>query len=146
MRYQCSIEIQKPIIELVKLWEDEGNFHHWQDGFISIELLEGEKGKKDSKSKIIFHQGKRNMELIETILRNDLPLEKKALYEHIHMSNTQSSSFESLGENKTRYSSDVEYIKFNGFMPKLMSKLFPSLFKKQSEKWMKQFKEFAENN
>ena len=146
MKYNCSIEINKPLDELSKLWEDENNFKHWQDGFISIELLEGEKGQKDSKSKILFLQGKRKMELIETVLLNELPNHKKALYEHIHMTNTQSSKFESLSDAKTLYSSEVEYLKFNGFMPKLIAKLLPGLFKKQSEKWMKQFKEFAENN
>lgn len=29
-------------------------------------------------------------------------------------------------------------------MPKLMAILFPGIFKKQGEKWMRQFKEFAE--
>lgn len=32
----------------------------------------------------------------------------------------------------------------NGIMPKLMAKLFPGMFKKQSQKWMDQFKEFVE--
>lgn len=145
MKYKCSVEIQKPIQEVIKLWGEEENFNKWQDGFVSIELLEGEKGAIDSKSRILLAQGKRKMELIETIIENNLPEGKTALYEHIHMSNTQKSSFQELEENKTLYSSEVEYIKFNGFMPKVMAKLFPSLFKKQSEKWMKQFKEFAES-
>lgn len=146
MKYKCSIEINKSLEELVKLWEDEDNFPFWQDGFHSIELLEGEKGRINSKSRILLNQGKRKMELIETILLNDLPHNKKALYEHKHMTNTQSSSFQSLGNNKCLYISEVEYLKFNGLMPKLMSKLFPGLFKKQSEKWMRQFKQFAENH
>jgi hypothetical protein len=84
------------------------------------------------------------IELIETIISMNLPKEKIALYEHIHMTNTQISRFETIKDNKTLYTSEVEYIKFNGLMIKLMAKLFPSKFKGQSQKWINQFKEFAE--
>ena len=84
------------------------------------------------------------MELFETILSLNLPEEKVALYEHIHMTNTQSSRFKSIENNRTLYTSEVEYTKFNGFLVKLMAKFFPGKFKEQSQKWMNQFKEFAE--
>ncbi|MFK8046541.1 MAG: SRPBCC family protein [Crocinitomicaceae bacterium] len=139
MKYSCSIEINSPIEKVIKQWQDENHFKEWQDGFQSIELINGEKNAENSKSKIVLQQGKRRIELIETIIANDLPAAKKASYEHIHMTNTQTSRFEKLEDNKTRYISEVEYTQFNGLMPKLMAKLFPGMFKKQSEKWMKQF-------
>ncbi|WP_299229105.1 SRPBCC family protein [uncultured Psychroserpens sp.] len=145
MTYQYTIDINLPIDIVVKLWSDETNFHKWQDGFQSIELLEGKANTIDAKSKIILQQGKRSIELIETIICNDLPREKKALYEHVHMTNTQTTRFEKISKNKTKYTSKVTYTRFNGFMPKLLSKLFPNMFKKQSQKWMNQFKTFAEN-
>lgn len=145
MKYTCTIDLDLPLEKVIRLWENENHFDKWQDGFQSIELLEGEPGAIGAKSRIFFQHGKMTMELIETILSNNLPQEKKALYEHIHMTNTQTTSFESLSENQTLYISKVEYTKFNGFKPKLMAKLFPGMFKKQSQKWMKQFKAFAEN-
>jgi len=145
MNYTCTIEINLPITKIVELWNNEAYFKHWQDGFQSIETIEGLSGRVGTKSKILLQQGKRKMELIETIITNNLPTEKKALYEHIHMTNTQTTKFESISENKTLYISEVEYTKFNGFIPKLMSKLFSSMFKKQSQKWMNQFKAFAES-
>ncbi len=39
----------------------------------------------------------------------------------------------------------VEYIELKGLLPMLLSTFFPSMFKNQSEKWMKQFKLFAES-
>ncbi len=145
MKYTCSTEINLPIDKVVVLWEDENNFKYWQDGFKSIELLNGEHNAKGSKSKILF-EGKQKMELIETIISNDLPREKVGLYEHIHMTNTQTTRFVVIDKNTTQYISEVEYLKFNGFMIKLFAKLFPGKFKAQSQKWMNQFKEFAENN
>ena len=145
MKYTCTIEINLPINKTVELWEDENNFKSWQDGFDSIEHLSGTPHTKGAKSKILFN-GKRKMELIETIIKSDLPKVKTALYEHIHMTNTQTTRFEPINENKTRYISEVEYTKFNGFMIKMMAKLFPNKFKEQSQKWMNQFKEFAEKS
>ena len=62
------------------------------------------------------------------------------------MTNTMKVNFESLNKNETRYTSEIEYTKFNGFMIKLMAKLFPGLFKKQVLKWMNQFKTYVENH
>lgn len=144
MKYTCSIDINAPLDSVVALWQDENNFHRWQDGFKSIEHLSGTPHEVGAKSRIII-EGKQRIELLETILKNDLPHEKIGLYEHIHMSNTQSSRFTALDENTTRYISEVEYTKFNGIMIKIMAKLFPGKFKQQSEKWMDNFKRFVES-
>ncbi len=143
MKYTCTVDINLPIDKVAALWDNENNFKEWQDGFESIEHLSGTPNSKGAKSKIILN-GKRKIELLETIILSDLPNEKIALYEHSHMTNTQTTRFKSIGQNKTQYISEVEYTKFNGFMIKLMAKLFPSKFKEQSQKWMNQFKEFAE--
>ncbi|SEA60383.1 SRPBCC family protein [Bizionia paragorgiae] len=81
---------------------------------------------------------------METIILNDLPKEKTALYEHIHMTNTQTTRFKEISFNKTQLISEVEYTKFNGFLIKMIAKLFPNKFKQQSQKWLIQFKTFAE--
>ena len=143
MKYTCEVKINAPLNKVVSLWEDQNNFKEWQDGFKSIERLSGQPSTKGAKSKIIF-EGKQYMELIETIITYNLPDEKTALYEHKHMTNTQTSRFKELENGNTLYISEVEYTKFNGFMIKLMAKLFPGMFRKQSEKWMNQFKEFVE--
>ena len=144
MKFSCSIEIEAPIKLVIALWDNEKYFAQWQDGFQSIEHLQGKPNKVGAKSRIKLNQGKREIVLIETIIENNLPSKKSALYEHLHMSNIQTSRFEEINEKRTRYISEVEYVKFNGFVPKLMSKLFPRMFKKQSQKWMNQFKAFAE--
>ncbi len=144
MNYTCTIDIDLSIERVVQLWTDEQFFEKWQDGFKSISLFEGQKDAIGAKSRILLAQGNRKMELIETIISNNLPDEKKALYVHKHMTNTQTTRFQELSPNQTRYISEVEYTKFNGFMPNLMARLFPGVFKKQSQKWMNQFKAFAE--
>ena len=77
MKYTCTVEIELPIDQVVTLWANEDHFSKWQDGFQSITLLEGVKGQPGAKTLIRFQQGKRSMELTETILINDLPIEKR---------------------------------------------------------------------
>ena len=143
MKYTCSVVINAPITKVVRLWQDEKYFHKWQEGFQSIEHISGELNAVGAKSKIII-VGKQRIELIETIISNNLPEEKIGLYEHIHMTNTQASRFLAVDKNTTEYTSEVEYTKFNGIMIKVMAKLFPGQFKKQSQKWMENFKSFIE--
>ena len=115
MKYTCSIIINEPIHKVIALWEDEKNFKEWQDGFKSITHLSGLKNTKGAVSKIIF-EDKMTIELVETIIKINLPQEKVALYEHKHMVNTQESRFEPIDLKQTKYTSEVEYLKFNGFM------------------------------
>lgn len=145
MKYTCTIEIDAPIDKVVELWSNEDHFKEWQDGFESIEHLDGEAHIVGAKSKIILG-GKVRIELIETIISMNLPAKKVALYEHIHMNNTQASRFKAISADRTLYESEVDYTEFKGFMIKIMAKLFPGKFKAQSQKWMDQFKDFVENN
>lgn len=143
MKFTCTVDINQSLEKTVSLWENEANFKEWQDGFESIEHISGTPNTVGAKSKIIL-SGKRRVELLETIISYDLPNEKTALYEHIHMTNIFTARFKALSENKTQYTCDIEYTKFNGFVIKLMARLFPNMFKKQSQKWLDQFKAFAE--
>lgn len=144
MKYTCTTIIDLPLNKVIELWKDESKFAAWQDGFESIELLSGTPNKKGAKSSIVLTSKRGKIELLETILESNLPHEKTALYEHKHMTNTQTTRFKELGDNRTQYLSEVEYTQFNGFMIKLMARMFPGKFKEQSQKWLNQFKEFAE--
>ena len=144
MKYTCTIEIDAPIEQVAELWADENHFAQWQDDFESIELIEGAPGAIGSLSKIKYN-GTPKIVLAETILKNDLPRIKVGQYDHKHMTNTQTTRFEAIDNNRTLFTSEVEYTKFNGFMIKLFAKLFPGKFKQQSQKWMNQFRSFAEN-
>ncbi|HET55019.1 MAG TPA: SRPBCC family protein [Ignavibacteria bacterium] len=39
MKYDCRIEINKPINKVVELFDDPNNLHKWMDGLKSIEYL-----------------------------------------------------------------------------------------------------------
>lgn len=144
MKFTCQVEINLPIEKVIPLYQNVDNLKHWQDGFISHKHVSGNPGEKNAKSKFEYQIGKRKIELIETIIINDLPHQFSGLYETKEMTNTMTNSFEETDTNKTLYTAHIEYTQFNGLMPKLMAKLFPGMFRKQTQKWLNQFKEFVE--
>ncbi|NAS13581.1 SRPBCC family protein [Poritiphilus flavus] len=143
MKFSGHIDINKPVEEVVNFFTDSKNLAKWQDGFVKKELLEGNAWENGAVSKMYYQYGKRGMELTETIISNLLPHSFEASYHHKHMDNTMRSEFKPLGELATRYIYEVEYTRMS-FVPKLMGILFPSMYRKQGEKWIKQFKEQIE--
>ena len=144
MKFEGSIEINKPREAVVRYFADPAYLHEYQDGFVKKELVNGEMGKDGAVSKMYYRSNKREMELIETITSNKLPDSFKAFYHHKHMDNTMQVRFIAEDENTTRYEYTFEYVRIRWIMPKLMFFLFPGMFRKQGEKWVRQFKEFVE--
>lgn len=144
MKFTSSVDLNVPMDKAVSLYTNPLYFKEWQDGFISYEHISGTPRQAGAKSKIIYVNGKHKIELIETIQIMNLPSEMAALYEHKHMVNTLITNFSELPDRKTRLTTSVGYTKFIGIMPKLMALVMPGMFKKQSQKWLDQFKVFAE--
>ncbi|MBT8220448.1 MAG: SRPBCC family protein [Bacteroidia bacterium] len=144
MKFNGSKEILKPRDEVVKYFADPTYLGEYQDGFIRKELISGEAGKDSAVSKMFYKYGKREMELTETITKNDLPELFEASYHHVHMDNTMQCKFTALDTNRTLYEYEYEYTRINWIIPKLIAIFFPSVYRKQGEKWMQQFKEFVE--
>lgn len=144
MKFNGSLEINKPREEVVRLFADPSHLKEYQDGFVKKELVSGKEGEDGAVSKMYYQDEKREMELTETITANRLPDSFEASYHHIHMDNTMICKFVALNDNQTRYEYEFEYTRINWIMPKLMAILFPGVYRKQGEKWMRQFKEFVE--
>ncbi len=144
MKYKGSIDINKPQSKVAELFANPENNKEYQDGFLKKKLVSGHSGKDGAVSKMYYKFGKREMELTETITANRLPESFEAFYHHQHMDNTMKCKFVPLDANKTRYEYEFEYTRVSWVLPKLMVMLFPGMFRKQGEKWVKQFKEFAE--
>lgn len=146
MKFGGTIIIDKPLEEVASLFADSNNLKHWQDGFQNKELISGNEGENEAVSKLFFQHGKREMELTETIINNQLPHSFEAHYHHKHMDNTLITTFTAISNTQTEYKNEGEYTRVSGVMPKLMMLLFPGMFRKQAYKWMENFKEFAESH
>ena len=144
MKFSGAVEIDKPREEVARFFADPQYLGEYQDGFVKKELNSGEAGADGAISTMYYKQGKLDMVLTETIVSNQLPERFEAFYHHKHMDNTMRCTFTELGPNKTRYAYEGEYTRIEWFMPKLIAILFPGMYRKQVEKWMRQFKEFVE--
>lgn len=142
MKYSNEIQINLPRKRVVELFDNPDNMPKWQEGLVSFEAISGEPGKEGSKSKLKYKMGKREVEMIETITKNDLPNEFNGTYDAKNVFNIVKNRFVDQ-EKTTKWISDNDF-QFSGFM-KLMGLFMPGAFKKQSFKYMKAFKEFAEN-
>jgi uncharacterized membrane protein len=145
LKFNCDIEVDSPVERVAELWADPENLQYWQEGFLSIEHLSGEKGQAGAKSKMRYLMRNKEMDLFETILNNGLPREFKGQYDHEMMSNTMLTRFTETESGGTLYWSEFHYTEMKGFTMKLMARLFPSMFKKQVMKWMVNFKNHVES-
>ena len=126
------------------LFADPQFLGNYQDGFIKKQLISGAEGQEMAISDMYYKMNRQDMVITETIMSNKLPDYFRGFYSHKHMDNFMISKFTSINENQTLYEAEVEYIEIRAFIPKLMAKLFPSMFKKQVQKWLDNFKEFVE--
>lgn len=143
MKYTTEIIIDKPVDEVVRLFDNPDNLYAWMEGLEKFEHLSGEPGQPGAKSKLTFQMGKRKVEMIETVTVRDLPEEFSGTYDADKVFNRITNRFYPVGEGKTRYVSENEF-EFNGFFMKAMAFIMPGAFKKQTNKHMEGFKRFAE--
>jgi hypothetical protein len=144
MKFKTEVTINRPLEIVVKYFSDPQYLEFYQDGFLRKDLISGESGQEKAVSKMYYQQGKREMELEETILNQNLPDHFKGYYHHKHMDNTMEARFKAIDKNTTHYESEIHYTAFRGFMPKLLSIIGKSMFRKQVRKWMYNFKIFVE--
>ena len=144
MKFKGIKDINRSKKIVAEFFADPKYLGEYQDGFVKKELISGEKGDTGAISKMYYKQGKREMELTETITNNSLPDVFEAFYHHKHMDNTMKCTFTEIDKDNTRYDYEYKYTRIDWVMPKLMAILFPGMYKKMGEKWMSQFKSFVE--
>lgn len=142
MKFTTEIEINSPINKVIELFDNPDNMKKWMKGLQSFEPISGNPGQVGAKSRLKFKMNKREIEMIETITVRNLPDEFSGTYEVKGVLNIVKNKFIPLPDNRTKYVSEQEY-RFNGFM-KILGFLMTSAFKKQSMKYLSDFKNFVE--
>lgn len=144
MQYTLEIEIDQPRSKIAELFGDPQNLAFWQPGFVSYEHLSGDEGKPGSKSRLLYKNRGRDVEMIETVEVDNLPDEFTATYEAKGMRIKVKNLFTEVAPDKTRWVSENES-KVSGFMMRIISIIMPGCFKNESWKYMENFKAFAED-
>jgi len=144
MKYTIEIDIDLPRDEVIEKLDNVENMKHWMRGLVSYELLSGSAGEEGARTDLKFKMGKRDLEMVETIIKRNFPDEFHAHYDSKGVHNIQKNYFIAHDDTKTTtWKSECEF-QFAGFGMKLMGFLIPAAFKKQSLKYAQDFKNFAE--
>lgn len=142
MKFRTTITIDLPRERMVQLFDNPATMKEWQPTLISFEPLSGTPGQPGAKSRLKYRMGKREIEMIETVTRRELPREFNGTYEAKGVWNEVRNTFEEAGASKTVWHSDNEF-RMQGFM-KVIAFLMPGAFKKESVKIQERFKVWAE--
>lgn len=143
MKYNCEVTIDLPREEVIELFDSSENLSKWQPGLQSFEHMSGEPGQVGAKSRMVYDENGRIIEMIETITNQNFPDEFSATYEAKGVINWNSNRFYAEGD-KTRWVQETEF-KFSGIM-RVISVFMRGTFPKETMKSMNQFKAFAEGN
>jgi hypothetical protein len=144
MNYSTQIIIEKPIEEVIKKMTSIDNMKHWQAGLISTEHISGIPREFGAKMKLNYDFGNRKMEVIETITKQNFPKLFEVTYNTKGIRNIQQNHFESIPEGYTKWVCKNEF-EPTTFKMNAMLFLMPGAFKKQTKKYMKNFKNFVEH-
>ena len=142
IKYTLDIEIDKPRDTVVALFDDTANMKAYLEGIQSYELISGNYREVGSKYKMKVKMGDREIEMLETITKRDLPHETAFTYEADGVFNSVNHKFVAISENKTKLIAESEF-QFQGFM-KIIAFLMPGEFKKQTNIYLVDFKKFVE--
>lgn len=142
MKYTTKILINLPRSKVIELFDSTDNMYKWQPELISFEPISGVPGKVGAKSKMRYKMGKREVDMIETIIKQNFPDEFNCTYEAKNVWNLQQNTFIETNKSETEWISISEF-RCSGFM-KIICWVMPGAFKKETLKHMKRFKEFAE--
>ena len=141
--YTEEIEINTNIDTVIALFDNPYNMQKYMEGIESYKVVEGNIREVGAKAEMTVLMGDKKIIMIEEIITNNLPEEKKVTYTADEVYNIVTNKFIKVSKNKTKFINEQEF-EFKGFM-KIIGFFMPSAFKKQSRVYLKDFKEFAEN-
>jgi len=142
MKFRTNISVDLPRERMIQLFDNPATMKEWQPTLISFEPISGALGQVGARSRLLYRMGKREIEMIETVTKRDLPREFSGTYEAKGVWNSVENRFEEAGPSKTIWHSDCEF-RMSGFM-KVIAFLMPGAFKKESAKMQERFKAWAE--
>ena len=149
VKYTEEIEINANLETVVALFDNPYNMEKYMYGIESYTVLNGSLREVGTKAELVVSYiekdvVKRRIVMIEEIITNNLPEEKKVTYTSDGVYNIVTNRIVKISDNKTKFINEQEF-QFKGFM-KIIGFFMPSAFKQQSRIYLQSFKEFAENH
>lgn len=149
MKYCLEMELNRNRHHVVELFDNPDNLTKWQPDLLEFRILHGIPGQVGAKTRVLYRMGRKQIEMTETVISRNLPDEITFTYETGGSGtptcwNQVQHRFIELEGNNTLWQFDSEY-RCSGLM-KVMCLLMPGQFKKESRKYMAQFRDFVANS
>ena len=149
VQYGHEITVNKSKKEAWAVFQDESKYDQWLDGFKSIDLISGEKGKVGSMYKVVVNpgDGQPDFEMIETVTSMKKLEYVELSFDSDMMEFQQKTSFSGNGGNVT-IKTDSKVIGKGMVMSSMFAimSVFSDSFQKQEEKNIEALKKIIENN
>ena len=148
IKYSEEIVINSNIEKVIDLFDNPYNMKQYMYGFESYTIIKGNINEIGTISEININfndNGKKESKIImiEEILSNNLPIEKKLKYTSNGILNIVTNKFEKISDNQTKFINEQEFV-FNTYM-KLLFYFSKSSLKFQTRLYLNNFKDFVEN-
>lgn len=141
MKFSLHVDINLPRDKVVDLFTDPENRLEWVPDLLELEPLKGVPCQPGSQCRLVYRQGSREIEVVETVTERKLPERFVSTYTSENMVSHMISSFEDRGETTRWHTENV----FSGRgMFKLLPWLIPGAFRKRTLLLMQHFKDYAE--
>ena len=141
IKYTEEIEINTNIDTVIALFDNPYNMQKYMEGIESYKVVEGNIREVGAKAEMTVLMGEKKIIMIEEIITNNLPEEKKVTYTADEVYNIVTNKFIKVSKNKTKFINEQEF-EFKGYM-KVIGFFMPSAFKKQSRVYLEDFKGFS---
>ena len=144
VKYTEEIEINTNIDTVMDLFDNPYNMKEYMTETESYKLITGELREVGAKAEITVLMGENKIIMIEEIITNNLPEEKKVTYTADGVYNIVTNRLIKVSDTQTKFINEQEF-EFGGYM-KIIGFFMPSAFKQQSRVYLQNFKEFVEND
>jgi len=144
LKYELVIDIRAPRDRVVELFLDRDQYRRWQPTLVRLEPGEGDPGTTGATATVVHKMGPRDVAMREVVTDGALPERYVVTYQAKKVFNRVTHRFEALPDGGTRLRYETEF-ELSGPM-KLIGRLAPGMFKKQSRDVLGRFKTFAEAN
>jgi hypothetical protein len=144
LEYTNEIVIACPMAHVASVFSDKDQIGDWQRGFVSLKVKSGHPGANGSTAELLYLNRGKEMIMTETIEDNSLPHHFHGLYDMPGIHNVQRHYFEDLGDGTTHWRGETEF-QFSQWTMRIMGRLMPGMFRKTSQRFMDDFKDWIEN-
>ncbi len=143
LRFTSELLIDRPVEAVWKAFDNPENLRAWQPTLVSFTPVSGTPGQPGAVSRLTYHEGKREVVLIETITARDYPERFSGAYDSGMGISRITNRFAPHGGHGTRWEVECEF-GFTGIW-RLLGPLLGGMIRKRTVADLARFKDAVES-